>query len=442
MSNPRKVAVSILDKIIFQGGYSNIVLNIELKKSDLESVDKGLVTEIVYGTLKYRYTIDYILDSFISNKIKNVDKKLINILRSAVYQIKYLDKIPEFAAVNEAVQLSKKKSTIASSKFVNGVLRNIIRNNCEAKVLPKEEIPLLSYKYSFNIWLVEFFINNYGKENAIKIMNGLNIRPNVTVRVNQLKSNYDEVFDKLIESGYAVEEGEVAPEAIKIVKGSSIEDNEFFKGGYITVQDESAMLVAPLMDPKENDIILDLCSAPGGKTTHIAELINNKGEIKAFDIHQHKLKLIEDNSKRLGIDIIETLLLDATKFNERYINYADKVLIDVPCSGIGIIRKKPEIKDTKDLKDINEIIKIQRKIMENSSKYVKVGGTLLYSTCTINKDENENNIRWFLENFKNYKVENINIGSKDNFLYQEGCLTVLPSENMDGFFIAKLKRVK
>lgn len=442
MSNPRKVAVNVLDKVIFQGGYSNITLNNEIKKSDLENLDKGLVTEIVYGTLKHKYTIDYILNSFIEKKIQSVDKKLINILRSAVYQLKYLDKVPEFAAVNEAVQLSKKKSTIASSKFINGVLRNIIRNNCEAKVLPKDEISLLSYKYSFKPWLVEFFISNYGKENAINIMKGLNLRPYVTVRVNSLKCDYDEVLNSLREDGYLVSEGEVAPEAIKIIKGSSIEENKFFKKGYITVQDESAMLVAPLLDAKENDIIFDLCSAPGGKTTHIAELINNKGVINAFDIYEHKLKLIEENSKRLGVDIIHPIQFDATILNGDYIDTASRVLIDVPCSGIGIIRKKPEIKDTKNLKDIAQIIEIQRKIMDNAAKYVKVNGILLYSTCTINKDENENNIKWFIEKFKNFEIEKINIGNKNNFIYSEGCLTILPSENMDGFFIAKLKRIK
>lgn len=442
MSNPRRVAVTILDKVIFQGGYSNIVLNSELKKSDLQSIDKSLVTEIVYGTLKYRYTIDYILDSFIEKKVKSVDKKLINILRSAVYQIKYLDKVPEFAVVNEAVQLSKKKSSIASSKFINGVLRNIIRNNCQPKELPKDEISLLSYEYAFKPWLVKFFISNYGKENAVTVMKGLNSRPYVTVRVNPLKCEYDEILTALSESGYVVSEGEVAPEAIKIIRGSSIEENEFFKKGYITVQDESAMLVAPLLGADENDVVLDLCSAPGGKTTHIAELMNNKGVINAFDIHEHKLKLIEENARRLGINIIHALQSDAAMLNEEYINKADKVLIDVPCSGIGIIRKKPEIKDTKDIKDISEIIKIQRKIMENAAKYLKVGGTLLYSTCTINKDENENNIKWFLNNFKNYAVEKINIGNKSNFIYEEGQLTILPSENMDGFFIAKLKRIK
>lgn len=442
MSNPRKVAVSILDKVIFQGGYSNIVLNNELKRSNLENLDKGLVTEIVYGTLKYRYTIDYILDSFIANKLKSVDKKLVNILRSAVYQIKYLDKIPEFAAVNEAVNLTKKKSSIASSKFVNGVLRNIIRNNYEAKNLPKDEISLLSYKYSFKPWIVKFFINNYGIENAINIMIGLNLRPSVTIRVNSLKGEYDDALDQLTKKGYIVCEGDAAPEAIKIVKGSSIEENELFQEGYITVQDESAMLVAPIMDPHENDIILDLCSAPGGKTTHIAELMNNIGIIKAFDIHENKLKLIEENSKRLGIDIIETIQLDATILDEKYISFADKVLIDVPCSGIGIIRKKPEIKDTKELKDIRQIVEIQRKIMENASRYTKVGGILVYSTCTINKEENEKNILWFLENFKNYVIEEINLGNKSNFIYENNCLTILPNENMDGFFIAKLKRIK
>ena len=241
----------------------------------------------------------------------------------------------------------------------------------------------------------------------------------------------------LFRSGY------ICPEAIVINKGKSIEKNPLFKEGKITVQDESAMLVAPSIDAKEGATVLDLCSAPGGKTTHISEIMNNTGIVKAFDIHENKLSLVKENAKRLGINNISCAEMDASKFNKELENSADMVLIDVPCSGLGIIRKKPEIKYTKDIKSTKDIVAIQKKIMENAAKYVKKEGTLLYSTCTINKEENEKNINWFIKKFPEYKVEPLFYGNMSNIIYNEnGTVTILPNKYMDGFFIAKLKKTR
>ncbi|GIM27857.1 ribosomal RNA small subunit methyltransferase B [Clostridium polyendosporum] len=437
--NSRKVIVDILDSVLFHGAYSNIELNKRLNESNLNDKDKALVTEVIYGTVKYKKTIDFIISSFVKD-INKIDKKLINVLRSAIYQIRFLDKIPDYAIVNEAVNLAKRVS-LQSSKFVNGVLRNYLRNKDKDFNKGTSNIKRLAFEYSMEEWMVELFIRQYGEEVAKKILLGLNSTPDVTVRVNQLKKDYDDVFEQLKIQGYEVEEGFICPEAINIIKGRNIEVNPLFKEGCITVQDESAMLVAPSMDLEDDLKVLDLCSAPGGKTTHIGELMNNHGGILAFDVYDHKLELIKENCKRLGLTNIEAQIMDATKLNSAYVSCADRVLIDVPCSGLGIIRKKPEIKWTKSPKDLKDIIDIQRKIMENGWNYVKPNGIMLYSTCTLNKKENEENIQWFLSKHKDAVIEKLFVGKADNLIYNnDGSLTIIPNSRMDGFYIAKLMK--
>lgn len=442
MTSAREIAVNTVIQVFENKAYSNIALNKNLNESNLSEKDRGLATELVYGTIKYRYSIDKILKTFLEKKFDKTDKYILNLLRVCIYQLRYLDKIPEFAAVNEGVNLAKKNISLGASKLVNGVLRNYIRDK-EKKYYDESNLSeKLAFIYSYPQWMVKLFISQYGEEMGEKILEGLNKRPSVTLRVNSIKADYEEVIRGLKELGYNVEEGVICPEAIRIVRGSSVEENQMFREGILTVQDESAMLVAPAMDLEDGMTVLDLCSAPGGKTTHIAELMNNTGKVYGFDIFEHKLKLIKSNADRLGLKIIELGILDATVKEEKLKDLGDRVLIDVPCSGLGIIRKKPEIKYTKKEKELKDIVAIQRKIMENAVEYVKEDGILLYSTCTINKDENENNIQWFLNKFKEFKIEPLNFGKVENLIYNNGCVTVLPNENMDGFFIAKLRKVK
>ncbi|MBB6696183.1 16S rRNA (cytosine(967)-C(5))-methyltransferase RsmB [Clostridium algidicarnis] len=438
--NARELATNVLCKVFNENAYSNIALNKELKGKELKDMDRGLITEIVYGTIKYKYTIDIIIKSFVKD-IKKVDNYVLNILRITVYQIRYLDKVPNYAAVNEAVNLAKKKSK-ASSKFVNAVLRNYLRNEEKDFLNNQDRFERWAYEYSFEPWMIRSLYKQYGNKYTELILKGLNNRPAVTVRTNSIKGSYDDIFKGLQEAGYEISRGYVCDDAIVISKGSSIEKNRAFVEGEITVQDESAMLVANVMDINKDDIVLDLCAAPGGKTTHIAELLKGTGKVLAFDIQEGKLKFIKENMDRLGLSNIVLDTMDATRFNEKLINKADKVLIDVPCSGIGIIRKKPEIKWNKNLKNLKELIAIQREIMKNASQYVKKGGILLYSTCTLNKEENEDNIKWFLKNNNNFKLEKVYFKEANNIIYsEEGSVTILPQENMDGFFIAKLMRV-
>jgi 16S rRNA (cytosine967-C5)-methyltransferase len=439
MNNSRLVAIIVLEKVLNEGAYSNIVLGLELNKSELNDKDKALVTEIVYGTIKYKYTIDKILCSYVKKGIDKLDSFVLNILRISIYQIRYLDKVPSFAAVNEAVNLTKKKSNIGASQLVNGVLRSYLRNSDAKYYNEKDDIDRLCFEYSFTKFLVKLFIKQYGFESTEEILKGLNYKPDVTVRVNTLKLTYKEIWEKLIENGYNIEKGYVFPNAIRIIKGKNIENNLLFNQGYITVQDESAMLPASSMDLTQNLKVLDLCSAPGGKATHIAELMENTGHISAFDIHKNKLSLIEENLKRIGITNTTCEVIDATIYTENLFECADRVLMDVPCSGLGIIRKKPEIKWSKHINKLQGLVETQRKIMENASKYVKKGGVLLYSTCTLNKEENEDNIDWFIESHPEFKIEPVFYGKYNNINYSDkGYATILPNEYMDGFFIAKI----
>ncbi|MFT8313569.1 MAG: 16S rRNA (cytosine(967)-C(5))-methyltransferase RsmB [Clostridium sp.] len=443
MDKSREIAVKVLTGVFKDKSYSNILLGSLLNKSNLESKDKALTTEIVYGTLKYKYTIDKILSYFVKKDLKSIDIYILNVLRSSVYQIKYLDKIPEFAAVNEAVEMAKKEKGIGPSKFINAVLRNYLRSK-SINFIEKDEndIDKICFDYSFEPWMVKLFLKQYGKENAISIMKGLNEVPGISVRINPLKGSYDEIFSKLLDCGFNIEKGYINKEAINIIKGGNIEQNELFRDGFITVQDESAMLVASSMEIQNDMTILDLCSAPGGKTTHICEILNNTGVVKAFDLHANKLKLIEKNAKRLGIKNLTCSEMDSRKYNDKYKEIAHRVLIDVPCSGLGIIKKKPEIKWNKSLKDLKSLIKTQRSIMINAAEYVKSNGYLIYSTCTLNVEENEKNIQWFLDNNKIYKIEPLYFGEYDNIIYsKEGWVTIMPNKYMDGFFICKLRKI-
>ena len=435
--NSREVALNIINRVLIEGAYSNLVLSNELNEADLNEKDRALVTELVYGTIRRKKTLDMIISNYIKD-ISLMDERVLNILRMAIYQMHFLDKVPEFAACNEAVELAKQIS-LQDSKLVNGILRSYTKNPDDMDV--KDKIDRLVYQYSYEPWFIRMMYKQYGEENGRKILAGLNATPKVTVRVNANKGEYDEVFERLEEMGYDVEEGYACPEAIIIKGGSSIENNELFREGLITVQDESAMLVSPLLDLKPGDIALDLCAAPGGKTTHIAELLENEGKVYSFDLHENKLSLINENVERLGLNNVEIEAMDATKLNSKFVSCADKVLIDVPCSGLGIIRKKPEIKWNKSRKALKDLVPTQREIMENAWAYLKNGGTMIYSTCTLNTEENQDNVEWFLNKHKDAKVEKIFLGNMDNFIYNnDGSLTILPNEYMDGFYIAKISK--
>lgn len=442
--NSRRAAFEILKNIIYNKEYSNIAFKYYMKKYNMDTIDKNFIKELVFGTLERKFTLDFIINFLAKKGIKKIDFNVILILEMGLYQIIYMNKVPEYAAINESVILAKDIKGNYVSKFVNAILRNYIRNNGKILYPQKDILSYLCIKYSFPRWIVKRLLKDYDITNTKKILESLNEKPKIAYRLNKLK--IDKInFEKLLET-----------HNINYVKGyynddayyldiKDVENNFLYLNGLIQIQDEGSMLISKVLSPMPGDHIVDVCSAPGGKTTHISELMNNKGLVYAFDIHKHRLKLVENNCKRLGINIVKTVLFDSTKINHELIDEADKILVDVPCTGIGIIRKKPDIKLKNYTKDnINTINKVQYEILSASSKYVKNGGFIVYSTCTIGRAENYSIIYKFLMNNKNFKITNISTYLPDSlkrFVDENGCIQLLPHlSKTDGFFICKMQR--
>ncbi len=436
LANPREVSVDVLGKVLYHGAYSNIALDHAFSSVSLKEEDTALVTEITYGTLKYLITIDKILEKNVTMPLKKIERDVLNILRISIYQMKYLDRIPSYAVINEAVDLTKKKSKKASG-FVNGVLRGYLRKE-DKEMKFRNQMEEDAFRYSFPEWMIRLFKDQYG-EDYTRILLGLNERPVITFRVNSLKMDRDEALEQLILHGYHAEKTKISPFGIEVKGGKSVLLNPLFKEGILTVQDESSMLVAPLLVSEEKRY-MDICSAPGGKATHLAELLDDQGDIHAYDIYDSKLKLIRQNTDRLGIKSLSIEKNDGLNFLPELKDSAS-VLLDAPCSGLGIIRKKPEIKMTKNRKELEELVTIQRNLLEVAMKYVPRGGNLVYSTCTLNKEENEENVRWFLKEHPEFSPVPIELGDSEQLRYtSEGFVTILPGETMDGFFISKLRK--
>lgn len=440
----RLIAVKTLFDIEEKKSFSNIKLNNYFKQYDPSPIDRAFATEILYGTIRWKLKIDFMIQKFSKLKLSKISPWVLSCIRTGVYQIFFMDKVPDFAAVNQAVEIVKLKDKKASS-FVNGVLRNILRNKEEFdKIQVKDRIKRLSIEYSHPEWFVKKFVGLYGEDFVLDLMNVNNTPPELIIRVNTLKCSREELSKRLTSKGIECTLGRLSESLI--LKGfSAIEKSEEFIEGLFTIQDESSMLAVKVLEPGENDRVLDLCSAPGGKSTAMAQLMKNRGEIQSFDIHEHKLELINNNAKRLGIDIIKTRLKDSSVFDEEYKDYGDRVLLDAPCSGLGLMRKKPEIRWSIQPEDIMELQKIQMKIIDNASKYVKKEGNLVYSTCTISKEENEDVIQYFLRSNENFELENICKYIPESIRRDDTCskgyIKLFPNINgSDGFFIAKLKR--
>lgn len=441
--NARELALKILQEINEKNAYSNLAINRNLDDT-ISSLDDSFIREIVYGVIENKLYLDWIIQKFSKIKFKKISPLIKEILRIGVYQIIIMDRIPDSAACNESVKLTKKYSHRGTQGFVNGILRNIVRNK-ENILLPdinNNPIDYLSIKYSHPKWMIEDWIEQFGINFTEKLCIANNERPKLNIRVNTLKISRSELIERLESSGLQAEKTKYAEDGIKISNPFRITDTKEFKNGYFTIQDESSMLVAQIMNPKEGSLVIDLCSAPGGKATHIAQIMNNKGQILSRDIHKHKLKLIDENTSRLGINIIQTQNFDALELDESLIEKADFCLTDVPCSGLGILRRKPDIKWKKVQEDIKEIVNLQYKILENGSKYLKSGGVLIYSTCTIRKEENLGLIRRFLGNnpeFKLLQFDDLLTMSGDFKNSKEGYIEMYPHKHgTDGFFIAKL----
>lgn len=442
---PREIALKTIYEINEKGAYSNIALSKQLESNTLKDVDRAFVTDLVYGTIKWKLTIDYIISKFSSTKLKKISPWILNLLRLGVYQILYMDRIPESAACNESVKLSKKYGHAASSGFVNGVLRNIARKKDSISYPDKQKDPVLylSVRYSHPDWLVNEWINNFGVEFTESLLISNNEVPDFTIRVNTLKTTKEELISNFRKSGLEASEGRAVDEALVLKNPGSFLKLDVYKAGHFQVQDESSMLSSKILDPKPGELVIDVCSAPGGKTTHMAQLMNNKGSIIARDIHEHKINLIDEASERLGISIVKAQVYDALMVDESLVEKADRVLVDAPCTGYGIIRKKPDIKWSRTMSDLKEITELQLKILSAASKYVKPGGFIVYSTCTIGKEENRDLVERFLTDNKEFDFYGFTelLPEVLREYSGNGYIEIYPNINkIDGFFIAKMRK--
>ena len=439
----RELALQILYQVNEEGAYANLALDKALFPCTwLDPRDRGFITEIVYGSVKNRGKLDYVLNQFASTKVNKMDKWTRNLLRLSLYQILFLDKVPDSAAVNEAVKLAKHYGHV--DKFVNAVLRNILRgmDGIQWPDKAKDPVQYLMVQYSFPQWMVERFIRQYGLEDAERLCDWYNQPAAMWIRTNTLKTTRAELKQILEKEGLTVSESRHTPEGLKIENAVNLHKLKSFQQGLFTVQDESSMLVELAAEPAPGQRVLDVCSAPGGKTTHMAQLMKNKGTIYACDIHKHRLDLIAENCKRLGISNVELVQQDGTKLTKRWQEPFDVVLCDVPCSGLGVLGRRADARWAKESEDIAGLCKIQKKILEEAAQLVVPGGTLIYSTCTIAPEENQEMVKAFISEHPEYELdETLTDCWLDVDKEETGYVQFLPFiDDMDGFFIARMMR--
>lgn len=441
MANARELALQTLTDILISGAYSNHALHDQIEKNELTIQEKNFMTELVYGTLQHHQLLDFYVTPFFQGKVKSWIRILVQM---TLYQILFLDSIPEHAAISEAVNIAKKRGGQFNGKLVNAILREMTRQPLPNLDEIKDESERLAIETSHPLWLIKLWMKQFGIEKTTQMAKANNERVQVTIRTNGVRGTREELKQKLQAEGIECHEGSLSPDALVITKGNVIK-TKAFEQGWFYVQDESSMLVARALKPKHHSKILDTCSAPGGKTTHVAEMMRQTGTVYAHDIYPHKIKLIEDNVKRLGLTNVVVTLQDAKTLNERYkVESFDSVLVDAPCSGLGILRRHPEVKVTKKPEDLDGIISIQKQILNTVAPLVKVGGTLLYSTCTVNRKENDKMIEEFLKKHAEFELDSTLAQRLPVELADQahrGMIQLFPGDyETDGFFIACLKR--
>ena len=442
MTQPRRIAFDILYKIENDSAYSNITINNAVKEHQLNSLDASFVSALVYGVLERKLTLDYIIKQYSKIPLRKIELKTKLILRLGILQMVFMDKIPDSAAVNESVNLAKKLKLQKSSGFINAILRNLARADKKYS-LPdqKDKVLYYSIKYSCPQELVRLWYNSYGENNTVKLLENLGGRPEIFIRVNTLKTNTDELVAILEKEGVKAEKSQILENAVKVSNTGSIERLDAYKNGLFHVQDLSSQLCAYFLDAKENSTVLDVCSAPGGKSFTISQYMKNSGKLISCDMYEHKLKLIENGAKRLSIKNLTTKLRDACD-SENTLPMADRVLCDVPCGGLGVLSRKPEIRYKADLID-NTLPQIQYNILCESSRYVKEGGVLVYSTCTLNPAENNDNTKRFLTENPEFEPLNLNLPNGINRAIDEESyeITLMPhTAGCDGFYISAFRR--
>jgi 16S rRNA (cytosine967-C5)-methyltransferase len=447
----REVAMNVLYNVEMKGAYSGLELNQALLSSGLSRPDAALTTELVYGTIQRLNTIDYYLGGRVKGWPHKVEPWVRSLLRMSYYQLRWLTRVPAHAAVDEAVRIAKKRGHAGIAGLVNGVLRGLLREGVEAplpeKLTPAERISLV---HSHPLWLVERWIAEFGEGMTEEICAANNEHPHASARVNSIRAKRSEVVSGMIDAGFEVTPSVLANAGIVTEKAGNLVHSDWYKQGFISIQDESSMLVAAVADPKPGMQVLDCCAAPGGKSMHLAERMLNQGKVIANDVHPHKEALIKQQAERLGLTCVETQTGDAMQLADRLpLLSCDIVLLDAPCSGLGVIRRKPEIKWTKTKEDIESLSVLQSQLLKSVQALVKPGGVLVYSTCTIATEENEQTIRHFLADFPEFSLdvewsEEVLAPLRNRGKLPEafdGMLQLLPQMfGSDGFFIARMRR--
>jgi len=453
---PREIILTILVKIDSKQNYINIILSKLLDKKKMITRDAAFITEITYGVVRNRNKLDWVLSQFSTKPLSETAVSIRNILRMSVYQLLFLDKVPYYAVCNESVQLAKKYGNPGIAKFVNGVLRNIIRNRENIRWPDKEKETALhiSTTYSHPLQIVKRWLKRFGFTDTVRICQANNSIPTLVIRTNTLKISRSNLKGILEKENISVREGLFTEEALHVKGLPNVTKFSAYLEGLFQIQDEASILVSHLLDPSPGEFVIDVCSAPGGKATHLAQLMANRGSILAMDSSKSRLLMVKDNCRRLGIDILKTRQNNGAVLDEKYLKSADKVLADVPCTGLGVIRRKPDLRwQTYNTKRFEKLTELQGKILDIASNYLKVGGKLVYSTCSTEPEENEEVVSRFLEKHTNFELENLSKFIKERKLpahessrhNQKKFIQTLPGFSnidleLDGFFMVKMIR--
>ncbi len=444
--NEREIVLEVLLEITEHGMYSHIVLRDVLNKYQyLEKKERSFITRVTEGTLEHMMEIDYILDQFSKVKVKKMKPVIRNIMRSAVYQMKYMDSVPVSAACNEAVKLAVRKGFGSLRGFVNGVLRNVARNLDQIEY-PTEPLKRLSIQYSMPEWILNLWLKAYDSDIVEQMLQAFQRETPLTIRCNLRMVTPKQLKEHLEAEGVTVQVHPYLEYAFHISEFDYLGDLESFQNGEFSVQDISSMLVSELAAPKEGDYVIDVCAAPGGKSLHMAEKLNGSGHVEARDLTEYKVSLIQENIERTGLSNVEAVQQDALIFDEASVGKADIVLADLPCSGLGVLAKKTDLKYKATKEGADSLAKLQREMLKNVQAYVKDEGKLVYSTCTINPAENMDNVHWFLNQYPEFELIDIHgllCEELQKDVKENGCIQLLPGVHQsDGFFLACMKKRK